>query len=255
MTWWAAAAAGWAVWLLVPSRGARTPTCLWRPMLIAAGGLAGWGVVSGWVQAQVAGLVFVGSLAGAGGGLIWRQRRDRRVRALTALGVLEACEVMAAELTAGRPPGLALGAAAERWPGLAPVVEAWSLGSDVPSALRRLASAPGAVDLQVVAAAWQVAHHSGYGLAHAVGRVARRIRAQRQTQRLVASELASARATARLVAVLPLVALTMGSGAGGDPWAFLVGTPLGWGCLALGVSFGVMGLWWIEAIADQVERQ
>ena len=127
------------------------------------------------------------------------------------------------------------------------------MGSDVPSALRRVAAVPGAGDLLVVAAAWQVAHHSGNGLAHAVSRVAARIRAQRQTQRVVTSELASARATARLVAALPVVALGMGSGAGGDPWRFLLDTPVGWGCLAAGLAFGLAGLWWIEAIADQAD--
>jgi tight adherence protein B len=249
----AAALAGMAVWLLVPSPRAFRPAWGWRPFAISASGVAGWGAVAGWLPVPAAAIVLLVAAAAAGAWLIWRRRRDRRVRALTALGVLEACEVMAAELAAGRPPGHALGAAAGRWPGLALVVEAWSLGSDVPGALRRLAAAPGAGDLRVVAAAWQVAHHSGHGLAHAVSRVAGRIRAQRQTQRVVASELASARATARLVAVLPVVGLGMGSGAGGDPWAFLLGTPVGWACLASGITFGLIGLWWIEAIADQAE--
>jgi len=253
MTWLAATAAGLAVWLVIPSVRRRSAAWTRSAALIFAAGLGGWGVASGRLPARIAVIVLVCALSAVGGWLIWRRRRDRRTRALTALGVLEACEVMAAELAAGRPPGLALRAAAERWSGLAPVVEAWSLGSDVPSALRRLATAPGAGDLKVMAAAWQVAHHSGSGLAHAVSRVACRIRAQRQTQRVVASELASARATARLVAVLPVVALGMGSGAGGDPWAFLFETPVGWACLASGVAFGVLGLWWIEAIADQAE--
>ena len=145
---------------------------------------------------------------------IWRRRRARLAADETARHVLDACEVVAAELSAGRPADAALAQAAGRWPGLAPVVEAHALGSDVPEALRRLASTPGAGELRVVASAWQVSQHSGHGLADALARVAARIRARRQTRRVVTSELASARATARLVAALPVVALGMGSGRG-----------------------------------------
>lgn len=249
----AASLAGLAVWLLVPSAGLSRVTWSWRPVLVGLAALGGWGALSGWLPVRVGVVVVAGGLASTGGRLIWRRRRDRRVRAATAVGVLDACEVLGAELAAGRPPGLALAEAARRWPGLAPVVHAWQVGSDVPTALRRVAAAPGAGDLLVVAAAWQVAHHSGNGLAHAVTRVSSRIRAQRQTQRVVTSELASARATARLVAALPVVALGMGSGAGGNPWRFLLDTTVGWGCLVAGLAFGLAGLWWIEAIADQVD--
>ena len=34
---------------------------------------------------------------------------------------------------------------------------------------------------------------------------------------------------------------------------FLLGSPLGWGCLALGATFMLAGLWWIEAIARDVD--
>lgn len=249
----AALLAGLATWLLVPSARLTSSAVSWRPLLIVAAGMAGWGVVGGWLPSRAAVVGVAGALGLLGGRLVWQRRRDRRARAVTAVGVLEACDVLASELAAGRPPGHALTEAARRWSGLSPVVDAWLLGSDVPGALRRVAAVPGAGDLRVVAAAWQVAHHSGTGLAHAVSRVASRIRAQRQTQRVVTSELASARATARLVAALPVVALGMGSGAGGNPWRFLLDTPVGWGCLVAGLAFGLAGLWWIEAIADQAD--
>lgn len=186
-------------------------------------------------------------------GLVRRRHHDREARRRRER-VVELCEVLVAELTAGQPAPAALQHAATHWPFLGPVARVSASGGDVPRALRELAGEPGAGDLRILAAAWQVAHRTGHGLADAVDRVAIELRAAQRTHRVVTGELASARATARLVAVLPVFALLVGSGTGADPWAFLFGHPLGLACLTVGLGFEMAGWAWLEAIARSVER-
>ena len=202
---------------------------------------------------RVAALVLVGLGVFVGAGLLVRLRRARRAARQVAGRVLESCELLAAELASGQPPGRSLGRAALSWPALRPAADADELGGDVPEALRRLAALAGAGDLRLLAAAWAVSNRSGQGLADSVRRCAEGLGDSQRAQRVVEGELASARATARLVAALPLLALLMGTGAGGSPLAFLFGHPLGLGCLAGGLLFGFAGLWWIEVIAGDVE--
>jgi tight adherence protein B len=194
------------------------------------------------------------ALAVAGGLALWSRRRAARESARNAALLAEICDLLAAELAAGRPAEVALAEAAEAWPEIKPVAEVCRLGGDVPEALRRAALVPGAGGLRFLAAAWSVSLRAGGGLASSTRRVADAVRRDQATRRLVNGELASARATARLVAGLPVVALLMGSGAGADPWSFLMTTPAGLACLAGGLAVGFAGLWWIELIAREVDR-
>jgi tight adherence protein B len=253
----AAACSAVALVLLVPARP-RLPAPVLagpaasrsRPLVVGLGGLAAtllW-LPAGWLVPAS-----LGAGAAVAGWLLWLRRRERRAAEVTSRRVLESCEQLAAELASGQPPGAALARAAVDWPVLDPVAEAFRVGTDVPAALRTVSARPGAADLRLLAAAWHVAHRTGQGLADAVDRVSHELVAARATSRVVHGELASARATARLVAVLPAVALAMGSGVGGDPVGFLLQTPVGWLCLALGLVFGLAGLWWIEALARAVD--
>ncbi len=205
-----------------------------------------------WLPGRWLALAAIAALTAVGVGRLWRRRARRSAAAATSVRVLEACEQLAAELTAGQPPGSALQRLAVDWPPLAPAAEAFALGADVPTALRAASAAPGAADLRLLAAGWQVSHRTGAGLAEAVARIADALREQQATRRLVAGELASARATARLVAALPLLVLVMGSGVGGAPWRFLLATPAGLVCLGGGLALGLAGLWWIEGLSGDL---
>lgn len=185
-------------------------------------------------------------------GHLARRTRKRKVAEARQERVLELCEVLVGELTAGQPPVSALTRCLDVWPDFEPVPTAARLGADVPTAFRRLAELPGADGLRELAGAWQVSQGSGAGLAVALSHVAVSARESQATRRLVGSEMASAQATARLVAGLPFVALVLGSGIGGDPWGFLLATPAGLVCLAGGLALAFAGLVWIDAIAAGV---
>lgn len=246
----ASSAAALALWLLVPSAPFADASWQRCPWIAAAPAVVVLALVPG---AWIAPGVVLGAALG-GGVVLWRRRAAARAAEDNAARMAEVCDLLAAELAAGRPTETALDEAAGAWPAIRPVAEVCRLGGDVSAAFEEVARTPGAGGLRLLAAAWTVSRRTGGGLASATRRVAESVRREQATRRVVAGELASARATARLVAGLPVVALLMGSGAGADPWAFLFRTPFGLACLASGLAVGFLGLWWIELIAREVDR-
>lgn len=171
----------------------------------------------------------------------------RRVAAARRATVIEACDVLAAELAAGRPPAAALEGAATVCPDLKVAAAAAKLGGDVPALLELIAESPGAEGLRALAAAWRVADESGAAFALITERLADSLRADETIRRQITTGLAGTRATARLLAVLPIFGTALGYAIGADPLAFLTNTPPGWLCLALGLTLTILGLRWTDA--------
>ena len=224
-----------------------------RTVVLVAAAAASTLVVFARGTLLVLGLILL--VAALGAGRLATSARARKDAERREERVLEVCEVLVGELRAGQPPVTALGRCVEVWAAFEPVATASLLGADVPTAFRRLADQPGARGLRDIAGAWQVSQGSGAGLAMALTHVSASARESQSTRRLVDSELASAQATARLIAALPLVALVMGSGIGGDPWQFLLATTAGLSCLACGLALAFAGLTWIDRVAAKVRVQ
>ncbi|MEU8139880.1 type II secretion system F family protein [Streptodolium elevatio] len=190
---------------------------------------------------------------------VYSVRRRARAEALRAAverrsGIAELATAMVGELRAGQPPSEAFTAATQVLTGpvrscLTEAVAVARVGGDIPDALVRAAAAPGADALARIAACWRVAAERGAGFAPALDRIAVGLRAEESGHRELEAELSGARTTARLLAALPLVGLLLGQGVGANPLDVLLHTPLGIGCLTLGLILIALGLDWTDRIA------
>ena len=184
---------------------------------------------------------------------LWLGRRRRRQRRARSAAVIAFCDALSAELRAGLSAVVAVERSVSVWPPWGVILTAARLGGDVPAALRRVATAPGADGMRAVAAAWEVADHSGAALADVLDQIAAGLRSDDDARAEVTAALATPRATGKMLALLPVFGLGLGVAMGADPLGFLLHTSVGLGCLGAGVSLALIGVWWIERMADAVE--
>jgi tight adherence protein B len=178
------------------------------------------------------------------------QHRRRSAAAARRTQIIEALDILAADLLAGRPPIDALEGAATICPDFQVAHAAAKLGGDVPKALEVAAESPGADGLGALAAAWQVAEESGAAFASLTERLATSLRADEAIHRQTAASLSGARSTARILAGLPVFGIALGYSLGAKPLTFLTATPAGWLCLTSGLGLTALGLHWTTRMAE-----
>lgn len=180
----------------------------------------------------------------------------RRHRARDRAAVRDALAEVVADMRSGQPPLRSLARAlGDRSPSPAPRTSAAALwGGDVVDSLRADAQATGQPLLAAASACWSVAAAHGAGLADSLERIVRQDRRAEEVRRQLDAHLAAPRATARMLSLLPLLGLALGIAVGGDPLGWLLGTPLGWACLAVGLGLTGVGLAWAGRIVAQTER-
>lgn len=196
-------------------------------------------------------LGLVASLVGGTVAGLWGRHRERAARLARRTAVVEAGQLVAGLLRVGRVPAQALVEAAGEVAVLAVAAAELRAGGDAAAALRRQAEVPGQEGLRGLAAAWEVAAVTGASLCDAVDAAADALAADAEVARVVAAELSASRAAGRIMALLPAAGLVLGYAFGGDPIAFLLASPIGWGCLVIGTGFACAGVWWIEWVAGR----
>ncbi|WP_026412272.1 type II secretion system F family protein [Actinomadura oligospora] len=176
----------------------------------------------------------------------------RRAPARWRASVIELCEGMAAELTAGRTPGEAFSTtAAVLSPPMARALRAPPHHDPIKHLERLAATRPGAESLRLLAATWRLGAERGGTLATVLDGLAAALRDEETQRQEIAVHLAAPRATARLLAVLPVLGLAMAAALGTNPLPFLLTTPPGLGCLTTALALDTAGLWWTHHLATK----
>jgi len=200
-------------------------------------------------------LLFVVAIAVCRLDQLRRRRTQRQLRNARSAEVSAFCFAVGAELRAGRTPSDAVAAAAMQLPVVGPDVagaaQAARLGASVPDELAVVAGVAGCERLQPVAAAWAATGTSGARVADLLERLASAFAAEDQVRAELLAEAAGPQATVVVLALLPLVAIALGSALGAKPVGFLVHTAVGGLLLAAAVVLDAAGVVWMRRITQR----
>lgn len=249
-----------AVWLGVPPPRAEQPvvpvetlagpsgrrTAVLATFMASAGTVAVAAVLDG-VRGAVLGVTLL--VVGWTGARLLRHRRQARLERRRRGDVAQACAALAAQLRIGQAPSVALATAAREHPVLLEARDAQDLGGDVVRVWRTQAQQAGFGGLLHLARAWQVSSRTGAPMSATLEQVAAALVAEQDLRTVVAGELSAPRATGKVMAVLPGCGVGLGYLLGGEPIGWLLGGPVGFGCLLAGVVLACSGVLWIEALA------
>lgn len=228
----------------VPASRSR-PGWLLPAVLVCAVGVVVWLFlgprVLGWV-------VTAGVMLSTSAWLFRRTKSDRR-RVRMRVDTARTTKTLALLLQSGQIPTNALDDAANDCAALVPVARTGRLGGDVVAAFNELGAEPGGAGYRRVSAAWHVSERTGAPVALVLGRVAENLRRERHLAAVVAAELAAARASGRIMALLPFIAIGLGSLVGAKPLDFLFGSSLGQVAFLTGTVLVAGGVVWTERIA------
>lgn len=191
---------------------------------------------------------------------VLRLRRGRadRARESETAHLLDALEMVVAELRVGAHPGAAAETAAAEARGEAAAAFAVAagrsrLGGHAADGLHRPGS-PVAAELARVASAWRIAEQHGLALAELLTAARGDLRSRQRFRTGTTAALAGARATATVLAALPVLGIGLGHLMGAAPLHVLLGSGAGTVLLPLGAAFVGAGLLWTDGITRAVLR-
>ncbi|WP_245650410.1 type II secretion system F family protein [Nocardia harenae] len=185
-----------------------------------------------------------------------RRSRTDRARETGSADLLDALELVIAELQVGAHPGAAAESAAtdargEAATAFAVAAARGKLGGSAADGLERPTS-PIAPELARIATAWRIAEEHGLALAELLTAARTDLHARQRFRSRTTAALAGARATATVLAALPILGIALGHLMGAAPLRVLLGTGTGTLLLPLGATFACAGLLWTDAITRSV---